>query len=77
MTNHIKALQIKGEVLKAENDSLREGIVDMFAYLSSLKFANDPTVQTRDVMTRLSEIVSRSFDAGLETIGQEAAKLLA
>jgi hypothetical protein len=77
MSYHIKALQLKVAVLRAENDSLREGIVGMFAYLVSMKFADDPTVQTRDVMTRLSEIVSRSFDSGLEVIEQEAEKLKA
>lgn len=41
-----------------EIEELRQGMRDLTAYLTSSKFHTDPTVQARDVLTRLGEIAS-------------------
>ena len=53
----------KNFVAQAEEDaawraSVTEGIHDLKIYLLSNKFHEDPTVQVKDVLNRLSEIIS-------------------
>ena len=47
----------------AELASLREGLEDLRAYLTSGKFADDKSVNTRDVLHRLFWIRSLADDA--------------
>ncbi len=43
---------------KAESEALREGILDLMRYLHSEKFDVDTTVQVRDVLHRLQEVLN-------------------
>lgn len=62
-TNYIKELEQKTRRQHAEVLAFYNGINDLRAYLTSDKFAVDPTVQTADVMARLHEIVSAASAA--------------
>lgn len=52
----------KNFVAQAQEDaawraSVTEGLHDLKIYLLSTKFHDDPTVQTKDVLNRISEII--------------------
>lgn len=61
--NYIKELEQNARRQQAEGLALYNGINDLRAYLTSDKFAVDPTVQTADVMARLHEIVMAALTA--------------
>ena len=48
---------------QAELAALRQGLEDLRAYLTSDKFADDKSVNTRDVLHRMYEITSAADDA--------------
>jgi hypothetical protein len=52
----------------AELRSLQEGLARLESYLSSEKFALDPTVQVRDVMERLRTVRAEAWGAACEAI---------
>lgn len=56
--NHIKRL----EQDRAELVALRAELRELRGYLASAKFAEDPTVQVRDVLNRLYEAEGRAVD---------------
>jgi hypothetical protein len=49
--------------LKVENEALKDGLHLLQVYLQSSKFDMDTTVQAKDVLHRLSEIVSVALEA--------------
>lgn len=54
--NFIHNLQMS---LKSEHELIKmayEGLIEVYAYLGSEKFHNDPTVQVADVMRRLDSV---------------------
>lgn len=49
--------------LKKENESLKDGIHLLQVYLQSSKFSQDTTVQVKDVLNRMSEVVNMALEA--------------
>ena len=49
-------LTAENEELRTRIDAANDGIMILKAYLTSDKFAVDPTVQTRDVLNRMESI---------------------
>ena len=64
-SNYIKRLQQDGSLKAGELETLYSGLTALCVYLSSDKFANDPTVQVRDVQTRIREIVQDAMSVGM------------
>jgi hypothetical protein len=67
-SNYIKRLQEDGSVKAAELETLYSGLTALCVYLSSDKFANDPTVQVRDVQTRIREICQEAMSVGMRAV---------
>ena len=53
--NYIKKLEAENTDLKARVEATDQGIQDLISYLCSDKFADDSTVQVRDVLKRLEQ----------------------
>lgn len=53
--NYIKKLEAENARRQAEIDARDAAIAELRDYLLSSKFSVDPTVQTRDVLTRLEQ----------------------
>ena len=51
------------EAERRQLEALTDGIIRLQSYLTSAKFSNDPTVQVRDVLTRLQEALFDGCDA--------------
>jgi hypothetical protein len=51
------------KTLKTENEALKDGLQLLQAYLQSSKFSQDTTVQVKDVLNRLNEIVNVALEA--------------
>jgi hypothetical protein len=49
--------------ITAENETLKENLHLLKVYLMSSKFAEDTTVQTKDVLNRIDEIVKLAMEA--------------
>lgn len=64
--NHISKLTQELAETKAELSTLHEQLTELVSYLTSSKFHKDPTVQVRDVLTRLTEARSAGWDARSE-----------
>ena len=54
--NYIHRLQGQVAELQAQREEANELLTDVLVYLGSNKFWNDPTVQVRDLQTRLQPI---------------------
>ena len=65
--NYIHQLQHQNHALKAEMAALRTGLNNLDRYLMSTKF---PTVQTSDVLMRISEAYSAAIDARLAYVDE-------
>lgn len=63
--NYIHNLQDEVTALKARNAAMEEGLLHLFTYLTSDKFADDPTVQVADVLRRIN--VAREMANSAET----------
>ena len=53
--NYIKRIEAENTDLKARMEATDQGIQDLISYLCSDKFADDSTVQVRDVLKRLEQ----------------------
>jgi len=81
--NHIERLTIERDSLKVGHDAFLEGIIDLKDYLLSSKFYEDTTVQVKDVLMRLQEIITKSMDVRVafdnaayrEYMGKQQARL--
>ena len=51
--NYIKRLQKENEELRTDKKAARETLTELYSYLTSPKFHEDPTVQTADVLRRI------------------------
>lgn len=49
--------------LRAENETLKENLHFLKVYLMSSKFTEDTTVQAKDVLNRIDEIVKLAMEA--------------
>jgi len=67
-SNYIKRLQQDGSLKANELEALYTGLTALCVYLGSDKFANDPTVQVRDVHTRIREIVQDAMSVGMGAV---------
>ncbi len=56
--NYIKRLQNENKNLKNDKNIARAELLELEKYLLSPKFYNDPTVQIRDVLTRMEALKS-------------------
>lgn len=56
--NYIHKLEDQSKADSVEITFLYSGIVDLECYLSSDKFNSDPTVQVKDILTRLTWLKS-------------------
>ena len=63
MANYIQTLQTENAQKDAELRALYAGLTELKAYLTSDKFADDNSVQVRDVLTRLHEAESAAANA--------------
>jgi hypothetical protein len=61
-SNYIKRLQNETAVQQREIAALYEGLTELAVYLTSDKFANDPTVQTQDVLNRIAGIKTFAYN---------------
>lgn len=57
------------KALKAENEILKENLHLLQVYLMSSKFHEDTTVQTKDVLNRIAEIVRLAAEEAKENVG--------
>ncbi len=57
-----RELFVKFNAAEGEAHELRAGMHALRAYLQSVKFHNDPTVQTQDILNWLDRIQSRARD---------------
>lgn len=64
--NYIQKLQSQREQLIDEKREALDLLQDLRIYLSSDKFANDTTVQVRDVLNRLEPLRSALIGSPLE-----------
>ena len=65
--NYIKRLQSDNAAMARELAALRDGLADLYGYVSSSKFAVDTHVNTADITLRIREIET------LATYAAEAA----
>ncbi len=56
--NYINRLEAVNADQASEISRLRAGIVELESYLTSSKFESDNTVQCRDVLIRLREVLT-------------------
>ncbi len=64
--NHIRDLKIRRISAETELGTLLIGIQELKGYLLSSKFSIDTTVQVKDVLLRLDEVVSAAEDAKVQ-----------
>ena len=69
--NYIKRLQLELAVARRENREMRFGILALRAYLCSGKFWKEDSVNVRDVLSRLQQLVWRADDVEA-TLAEEA-----
>jgi len=64
--NHISRLTQELAETKAELSTLHQHLIHLVIYLTSDKFYQDPTVQVRDVLNRLTEARAEGWKARME-----------
>lgn len=65
--NYIKRIELDAKKSESEVQILRDGVIELMSYLNSSKFQVDPTVQVRDVLTRLQQILFAGTDTRFAT----------
>lgn len=60
--NYIKQLETQAARNEREARTLVAGLQDLIQYLAGEKFHQDSTVQVRDVMARLAQVLSDATD---------------
>jgi hypothetical protein len=72
--NYIKRIELDAKKSESEVQSLRDGLIDLMSYLTSSKFKVDPTVQVKDVLTRIQQILFEGTDTRFATEEQGLAE---
>lgn len=67
-TNYIKRLESDRAAGQQYRSAIESALTEIRAYISSDKFANDPTVQVKDIDTRILEALRAADEAWLEAL---------
>jgi rubrerythrin len=66
--SYMRTMTKEARVERARYIALKVELADLKAYLQSAKFHEDPTVQVRDVLTRIVAAECRAIEAGLDLL---------